>query len=95
MKASRQFKHVNVGFGISNHTFINKIAAGIQQKLQQEVPGLALRMGGKSENGTKIKIMLTGSIATADADQHEEVVTKVRQTIDDLKNPSDLLSLVK
>lgn len=95
MKASKQCKHINTGFEVSNHAFINQLAAGIQKKIQEKVPGFLIKIGGKSESGSTIKMVLSGSMVTTDADKHQEISNKVRQTIDDLKNPSDLLSTIE
>lgn len=94
MKVSEQLKYVNDGFEISNHAFLNQIILGVQRKIQQDVPGLSLKAGEKSEAGTKIKVVLTGSVVTADTDEHERISRNINNIVNDLKNPFDLLALI-
>lgn len=93
MKVSDQSKHINNQFVISNHAFINQIASGLQKRLAEEVPGLALGLGGKSESGNVINLTLSGVVVAEDGP--EEAEQKIRMIMDKLKNPSELLSLIK
>lgn len=93
MKVSDQSKHIENQFVISNHAFINQIASGLQKRLKQEIPGLTLSLGGKSESGNVIKLVLSG--ATVVEGELEEAENKVRMTMDKLKNPSELLAIIE
>ncbi len=93
MKVSEQSKHIENQFVISNHAFINQIANGLQKRLMQEIPGLTLSLGGKSESGNVIKLVLSG--ATVVEGELEETENKVRMTMDKLKNPSELLATIE
>lgn len=94
MKVSDQLKTVLSHFEVSNHRFLNMIAAGVQNKLQQNIPDMQLKISGKSQDGTIIKLRITGTKITKDADDFDRVSNNVRHTIDGLKNPSDLLSIL-
>lgn len=95
MKVSDQTKQVENAFAVSNHTFVNQLAAGLQQKIAEKFPDMIVKSGGKSQDGRNIKLVVSGMKVTKDADELERVNTEVRQMIDDLKNPSDLLSLLE
>lgn len=94
-KASKQVKHIRKNVAVSNHRFFNMIAEGVQKHLEDTIPGLKLVQSASSltkDGGAKV---LTGQITVKDEEEKESVDAKVRQTMDGLKNPSDLLSTIK
>ncbi len=95
VKASDQLKFVKNNHVVSHHLFATKLASGVKETIEQEVPDLKLRIGGKSVSGGKITLQITGSVKTEDADDMKRIDDLVRQTINSLKNPSNLLSAIK
>jgi len=94
MDIERQFSNLRNKFEVSNHAFINKIAAGVADEIN-EVDGLNVKSSGKTSDGGVIKMNLSGSMITKDSDRHQEVSDEVRRILDKLKNPAYLLSLIK
>ena len=92
MKASEQFKLANNGFGVSNHTFINQIAAGIQKRLNNEL-GIKTKLN-KSHGNSTIEINITGVKVVKDNSEMLQTEKKAESLISNLKNPSNLLSLL-
>jgi hypothetical protein len=87
-------KSVNANHQISHHRFLNSIAAGIVEMIEDQTD-LKLTSGGKVDSGTQITLTLTGQKTVADEEELERVSNKVRQQFDALKNPADLESLIK
>lgn len=94
MKASDQIKTIRTNFDVTNHRFINAIAMGVKEKLEQIVPETKFKIGGKSLDGTVIKLQISGTKITKDADELDKVKNDVRQTMDSLKNPANLMSIL-
>jgi len=94
-KVSDQVKQIRSSNSVSNHRFFNMIAAGVQKHLEQQVPGLKLVQAAGSVTKNGGTTVLTGQIIVQDADEKKSTEDKVRQVMDDLKNPADLLSSVK
>ena len=89
VKVSEQTKVVRLNVAVSNHRFFNIVMEAVKQKIEDQVPGLDLRFGGKAISGSNISASLKGEMVDVDGDADE----KVRQTMDALKNPSSLMSL--
>lgn len=71
------------------------LATGIKKRFKERLPDLKLRVGGKTVNGSVITLQITGNIVAEDANDHQRIDDTVRQTIDALRNPSDLLSTLE
>ena len=93
-KASSQVKQIGNNFEISNHTFVNQITSGLQERVAQTVPDLKVIPTGKKASKGNISLTLIGQITLEDAESVESADEKVRQLMDSLKNPSNLLSLL-
>ena len=94
MKVSKtpdQVKFVKSNVSVSNHRFFNNIMMAVKQQIVEQTPGLGLQYGGKVVSGTNVSASLTGEMIDVDGDTDE----KVRQTMDTLKNPSSLISLLE
>jgi hypothetical protein len=94
-KVSNQLKFVKNNHSVSQHLFATKLASGVKSAIEQEVPDLQLRVGSKAVSGGKITLQITGSIKTEDTDDMKRVDDAVRQAINTLKNPSNLLSTIE
>lgn len=94
-KASEQLKFVKQNHQVSYHRLVTMLAEGIKKAVEQEAPDLELRVGGKSVMGNKITLHITGNVVTEDADDLKRTDDAVRQTMDALKNPSNLLSTLE
>ena len=90
VKVSEQSKMVRSNVSVSNHRFFNAIMMAVKQKIEDQT-GMELRYGGKEANGSSISASLRGEMIDTDGDTDE----KVRQTMDTLKNPSSLMSLLE
>ena len=95
MKVSEQFPHINEGFNLSHHTLVNQIMSGLQQKITETVPDLTIIPMGKKASKGKILVTLKGQITLEDAADMTSVDDKIRQLMTKLKNPAELLSLLK
>jgi hypothetical protein len=94
-KASKQIKNIGKNMVVSNHRFFNMIAEGVQKHFEETIPGLKLVQSASSLTKVGGTTVLTGQITVKDEEEKESVDVKVRQTMDGLKNPSDLLSTIK
>ena len=95
MKVSEQLVSINNNFDVSNHTFVNQLMSGLQQEITETVPNLTIVPIGKEASRGKISVKLVGQITLEDAESMDSVDDKIRQLMDSLKNPADLLSLLK
>ena len=95
MKVSEQLVPIDSGFDVSNHTFVNQIMNGLQQEITETVPDLIITPMGKEASKGKISVMLKGQITLANAEDMDNVNEKVHQLMNSLKNPSNLLSLLR
>ena len=95
MKASDQVKQIKSKMSASNHRFFNMIVSGVQSHLEESVPGLKLKQSASNLTKTGGTTVLTGQMPVANEEEKESTDTKVRQTMDGLKNPTDLLSTIK
>jgi hypothetical protein len=93
-KVSDQVKLLKSGFEISNHTFVNQITDGLQECVETAVPGLKVSPMGKRASGHDISLTIMGQITLEDEAALEDAENKVRQLMDSLKNPTNLLSLL-
>jgi len=94
VRVSDQAKMVGNHFEISNHTFLNQLTTGLQERVDVAVPGLKVIPIGKKASVGNISLSLTGQITLGDETKVAEADEKVRQLMDSLKNPSNLLSLL-
>lgn len=90
VKVSEQSKMVKSNVSVSHHRFFNAMMMAVKQKIEDQT-GMELRYGGKEANGSNISASLRGEMVDTDGDTDE----KVRQTMDTLKNPSSLMSLLE
>jgi hypothetical protein len=81
-------------FEISNHTFLNQLTTGLQGRVGETVPGLSIAPIGKKAGKGDISLTLIGQVTLEDETKVESADEKVRQLMDSLKNPSNLLSLL-
>jgi hypothetical protein len=91
VKASEQVKMVRSNTSVAHHRFFNTMMLAIKQKIEEQNPELKLQFGGKEVSGSNISASLRGQMIDTDGDADD----KVRQTMDTLKNPSSLLSLLE
>ena len=89
-----QLQLANSGFAVSNHRFMNKIASGISTLVEANIPGLRLEYIGKSVTGNSISANLMGEVLVDDI-KLADVSDKIRGVMQELKNPSNLLSIIK
>ncbi len=92
MKASNQIKRVRAGFETSNHAFFTQIAEGVAKKIEEDT-GLRLVLQGKVAAGAKIDATLMGQ--SSDPEKNGDIEERVRQTMQDLKNPTALTELLR
>ncbi len=92
MKVSDQVASARRGLDLGNHGFFSKIAAAIQTKIAADT-GLSLQLVGKTTTATKISATLLGQ--SSDPDLIPDLERKVRESMQDLKNPSALTGLLK
>lgn len=93
-KASKQVKQIGDNFEISNHTFLNQIISGLQERVSETAPGLRISPVGKKNSQGTIELTLVGQVTLEDADSVETATDKTKQLMDSLRNPSNLLSLL-
>ena len=94
-KVCNQFKYVKTRFTLSHHAFLNQLAAGLKHKLEKAIPGLQLQFGNKQITGSNIDTTVKGTVVLPNAEAMDETIIKVRREMDGLKNPADLVSLLK
>lgn len=94
-KVSDQLKFIKDRFSISNHTFLNKVVDGLKRKFADVVPGMQLKFGNKQISGVVITAQMSGTTVVESQEDLERAANNVRQTMDGLKNQSDLISLVE
>ena len=93
MRVSEQFKLIRTNFDTSNHRFLNSVVGGVKNVLT-DAADIKLQTGKKSQTGTLIELEVTGTKIVLDADDLEKLANTVRQTVDGLRNQSDLLSIL-
>lgn len=91
----KQVEQISEKFDVSNHIFLNMVSNGIQQKTEQLVPDLLLVPINKKMSKGEISMTLVGQVVLDDANDINNVDNKIRQMMDSLKNPSNLLSLLR
>ncbi len=92
---SDQMKHVNSGLDLSVHSFFNAVAATIQKKIEKDA-GIKLSLQNKAVTGKgKISAVLIGQTIDADPKEIERTEERVRKIMQDLKNPVNLLDMLK
>jgi hypothetical protein len=71
------------------------ITDGVLQKLEDSVKGLKLKKAGSAITATGGTSVIMGQMTVASEEEKEEIDVKVRQAVDGLKNPADLLSTIR
>ncbi len=95
MKISDQTKVMVSGFENSTHTFFSRIAKAIQEKISQET-GMEVQFIGKSASGKgSMKAALVGQFKDPDEKKVEQVGEKIGRIMSELKNPANLMELLK
>lgn len=92
MKVSNQIKNVQKAFETSNHAFFTKIAEAVAKRIEEDT-GLRLVLQGKTASGNKIDATLMGQ--SSDPEKNGDIEERVRQTMQELKNPSALTGLLR
>lgn len=92
MKVSNQLKQIRSGFEISQHAFLNKVAEAIAEKIKKDT-GLELTPVGKEDSGGKISMTLVGQ--SVDPEQNGDIEERVRRTMQGLRNPTNLVDLLR
>jgi hypothetical protein len=95
VKVSSQTKAIGGQFEISNHTLLNQLTTGLQERVSEIVPELNIVPLGKKSSKGNISLTLMGQVVLEDETKVEDTGEKVRQLLDSLKNPSNLLSLLE
>ena len=90
-----QVKAVSNNFEISNHAFVNQLVAGLQKKIGIAVPGLTVGSSAKEATKGKISMIVTGQIIVDDSESLSDVDERVRQVMNSIKNPADLISMIR
>ncbi len=88
---SAQIKVVRSGLDVHNHTFFNQTATALTKRIEDQI-GLKLTISGKAVKGQVITALLTGE--SADPKVVAEAAVRVRQLMQDLKNPTAMLRLI-
>lgn len=92
MTLSEQTGVVNRGFENSTHSLFSIIAAALTKKIEEDT-GMVVSFVGKTTTGKgSMSAVLVGEIRTDDVDG---VDAKVRNIMSELKNPSNLIELIK
>ena len=94
MSVSKNVEMISDNFDVTNHRFMNMIANGVSQLIAQNIPGLQLRHSGKSINGNIMSSVLLGEMIVSE-DELKSVDDKVRNIIQGLKNPANLISVMQ
>lgn len=92
MKVSNQIKNIKRGFETSNHSFFTQIAEAVAKRIEEDT-GLKLVLQGKTAAGAKIDATLMGQ--SSDPEKNGDIEDRVRQTMQDLKNPTALTDLLR
>lgn len=95
MKVSDQLPSVRNHFEVSNHVFVNQLLSGLQDKVGNTVPGLKILPSGKNMSQGQVSVVIGGEIVLENSEDRETAEEKVKQLMDSLKNPANLLSLLK
>jgi len=95
-KVPDQFKALQANVDVGYHRLFGLVAVGITQTLQTRLDrALPLQLTGKRVQGHKMSASLSVSIACKDAAEREEVATKVRRLLDELKNPAKFTDMLE
>jgi hypothetical protein len=95
MKAVEQVKTVIRGADNSSHSFFTMLATALQKKIQADT-GMEVSFVGKVTSGHgEMKAVLTGEFHDPDQKKVEEAGRKIQKMMDEIKNPSALVSLIK
>lgn len=96
MEIQEQIKSIDNNFEVSNHTFINQLMSGLQARITETVPDLKLRPTGKKASKGQITLTMVGQV-TIDpiAGDIDSVDDKIRQLMDSLKNPTNLIEMIR
>lgn len=94
MKVSEQMIRIKSGADLSTHTLLARIAAAIQKRIKDDT-GMQVSLVGKTTTGKgKMAATITGQIVDDDT-KLEEVQKRVANMMANLKNPANLIELIK
>lgn len=93
-KLDSDIKKATRAFEISTHTFIGRIVEGISKKIPSISEDLKVVPVNKRESSGVIKLELAGQVVVSDVEQ-AEIKQKMDAYILSLKNPANLLSLLR
>lgn len=93
-KVSDQIATIKDGWDNSNHSFMTRLMAGLQNRINEVVGEMPTIPTGKQAVIGQIKVNIVGSKVVADADGLDDHKQKVRQLMDVLKNPASLVELL-
>lgn len=93
MKVSDQFKLINLRVPNNNHALLNKIIVSLSKKLKEDI-GIELQYAGKEDDGSSVSVRVVGQVIAKDQEELDKIKNDARRVFDDLKNPSDFLSLL-
>lgn len=86
-----QVERIKNNFEVSNHTLLNSVISGLRGEIKQIHPDLVLQLANKKSVRGEVSLILKGQVTLDDS---EDVKDKVKQLINSLKNPSNLISLL-
>lgn len=95
MKAKEQTTIVNAGFDTSTHSLFGMIAAKLQAKIEADT-GVKVVFSGKNSRGKgSMTAVITGDFTDPDQKKIEDIEKRVKQMMADLRNPTNLIALLK
>lgn len=92
MKLSEQLKAMRNSFEISNHTFVNRIAAGVVKKVANEV-AIDTKLT-RQNGGDAIKVKIDGIMTVQSSEEMTTLKSDVDLLIRSLKTDFDLIDLI-
>ncbi len=91
-ETAKQLTILKNGANLSTHSFFNVLAEALKEKIK-ETTGLDLVLVGKSVAGHGISATLTGEVVITD--DNADVNNKVKKTMQELRNPANLMAILK
>ena len=99
MKASEPTSELTPHAGLNNstETFATQLMLGLKKHIEEKVSDLSglTRLTGREKNNRAISMQLVGQVALVNEDDMDSIDDKVRIVMNELKNPADLLDLLK
>lgn len=95
MKVQEQTKQVKKGLDGSTHSFFTKLAQALQKKIADQT-GIQVTFTGKVTTGRgKMEAVLSGQFSDPDPTNVEEAGRRLEEEMHRLKNPTNLIALLK